>query len=133
MSRFASSVEISSGLFATVFIDDVWSGNGSSYNWNSSSRRFLSHPQMWPQTYHPHNAGTATAALIAAAPMFVLLLLLGIARKPAWMASLIGLASALLVAVSWYGMPSGLALSSAAYGAAFGLFPIGWIVFWAIL
>ena len=70
---------------------------------------------------------------MAAIPIFVLLFLLGIARKPAWIASLIGLASALLVALGWYGMPSGLALSSAAYGAAFGLFPIGWIVFWAIL
>ncbi len=30
-------------------------------------------------------------------------------------------------------MPVSLTLSSAAYGAAFGLFPISWIVFWAIV
>ena len=32
-----------------------------------------------------------------------------------------------------YRMPVGLTMSSAAYGAAFGLFPISWIVFWAIV
>jgi lactate permease len=29
-------------------------------------------------------------------------------------------------------MPFGMVLSSASYGAAFGVFPISWIVFWAI-
>ena len=88
---------------------------------------------MWQQTYHPHGGSTAVTAIIAAIPLFVVLLLLGFARKPAWLASLVGLAAALLVAIGWYGMPMGLALDSAAYGAAFGLFPIAWIVFWAIL
>ncbi len=88
---------------------------------------------MWPQTYHPHGESIAITAVIAAIPLFAVLLLLGLARRPAWLASLVGLAAALLVAIGWYGMPAGLALSSAAYGAAFGLFPIGWIVFWAIL
>ena len=49
------------------------------------------------------------------------------------MAALCGLASALLVALAGYRMPISLTLSSAAYGAAFGLFPISWIVFWAIV
>jgi lactate permease len=88
---------------------------------------------MWQQTYSPHGQSPFVSALIAALPILALLLLLGIAKRPAWIASLIGLVAALLVAVGWYGMPASLALSSAAYGAAFGLFPIGWIVFWAIL
>lgn len=88
---------------------------------------------MWQQNYHPHGESTAVAALIAAIPLFVVLLLLGVGRKPAWLASIVGLMAALLVATGWYGMPPGLAFSSAEYGAAFGLFPIGWIVFWAIL
>jgi L-lactate transport len=88
---------------------------------------------MWQQTYHPHGQNTAITAAVAAIPILVLLLLLAIAKKPAWIASLIGLAAALVLAIGWYGMPPGLAFSSAAYGAAFGLFPIGWIVFWAIL
>src|ERR1700739_2726681 len=87
---------------------------------------------MWQQTYYPHGGSTGVTALVAALPVLALLLLLGIVRKPAWFASLVGLGAALLLALVWYGMPPGLAVSSAAYGAAFGLFPIGWIVFWAI-
>lgn len=88
---------------------------------------------MWQQNYHPHGEGTAVAALIAAIPLFTVLLLLGVGRKPAWLASIVGLVTALVISTAWYGMPPGLAISSAEYGAAFGLFPIGWIVFWAIL
>ncbi len=88
---------------------------------------------MWQQNYNPLGQSTTVTAMVAAIPIVVLLLLLGIAKKPAWLSSLIGLATALLVAIAWYGMPSRLAFSAAAYGAAFGLFPISWIVFWAIL
>lgn len=88
---------------------------------------------MWQQIYYPNGGSHVLTPLIAAVPIFVLLFLLGIAKRPAWLAALVGLAAALLVAIAWYGMPVRLALSSAAYGAAFGLFPIGWIVFWAIL
>ena len=88
---------------------------------------------MWQQIYTPHHSSIWFSAVIAAIPIFVLLLLLAVARKPSWFASLAGLAAALAVAIGWYGMPSPVAFSSAANGAAFGLFPIGWIVFWAIL
>ena len=70
---------------------------------------------------------------IAAIPIFVLLLLIGVLRKPAWMASMIGLAAAILVALAAYGMPAGRLVATVTYGAAFGLFPIGWVVFAAIL
>src|SRR5581483_2739636 len=40
--------------------------------------------------------------------------------------------SALLLAIGGYGMPVKPAVSAALYGAAFGLFPICWIIFWAI-
>jgi lactate permease len=72
-------------------------------------------------------------ALIAALPIFTLLLLLGVVRKPAWMASLAGLAAAILVAVGQYHMPFEKLVATITYGAAFGLFPIGWVVFAAIL
>lgn len=88
---------------------------------------------MWQQTYHPHGGGIALTAMVAATPLLAVLLLLGVARRPAWLASLLGLTAALIVAIGWYGMPATLALDSALNGAAFGLFPIGWIVFWAIL
>ena len=43
-------------------------------------------------------------------------------------AALVGLAAALGVAILGQGMPSGMAVRAAAFGAAYGLFPIGWIV-----
>ena len=86
---------------------------------------------IWPHQYAP--AGIAASAAMAALPILVLLALLGILRKPAWLAALCGLSTAFLVAIFFYRMPLSLAVSSLAYGASFGLFPIGWIVFTAIL
>ena len=71
--------------------------------------------------------------LAAAAPIFVLLYLLGVRRKASWIASLGGWSAAAAVAIFIYWMPIGKAPSAAAYGAAFGLFPIGWVVFTTIL
>lgn len=88
---------------------------------------------MWQQDYTPLAGSLGASSLVAALPIFVLLLLLGVFRKPAWMAGLSGLAAALVVAVTVYGMPFHLAAGAVGYGAAFGLFPIGWIVFWAIV
>jgi len=51
--------------------------------------------------------------------------------KAQW-ASLIALAVAIIVAIAVYGLPTGQALSSAGEGAAFGIFPIMWIVVNAI-
>jgi len=87
----------------------------------------------WNQTYFLFGQGLGISAIIAALPVFTLLALLGIFRKPAWVAGLSGLAVTFILATAGYGMPSGMAISAAAYGAAFGLFPICWIVFWAIV
>jgi len=88
---------------------------------------------MWQQTYTPVASSLPLSALVAAVPIFVLLILLGVLRKPAWIASLAGLAAAVAVGGGVYGMPLDRLFSSVAYGAAFGLFPIGWVVFSAIL
>ena len=88
---------------------------------------------VWEQGYFIWGQGLAVSALIAAIPTLVLLFLLGVMRKPAWVAALAGLGATLLVALFGYHMPVMLTLSSAAHGAAFGLFPISWIVFWAIV
>jgi L-lactate transport len=88
---------------------------------------------MWQQSYTPVADSLPLSALVAAVPVFVLLYLLGVKRKPAWMASLAGLAGAALVAAFVYRMPPGKLIAAVSYGAAFGLFPIGWIVFAAIL
>jgi L-lactate transport len=88
---------------------------------------------MWQQNYTPLSGSLALSALVAAVPIFVLMFLLGVLRKPAWLASLFGLGAAAAVALAVYGMHAGTLASAIAYGAAFGLFPIGWVVFTAIL
>jgi L-lactate transport len=88
---------------------------------------------MWPQSYSPIADNLGLSAVVAALPIFTLLVLLGILRKPAWMSSLIGVGVAALVALFAYHMPATMVVSSALYGAAYGLLPIGWIVFTAIL
>src|ERR1041385_7282945 len=87
---------------------------------------------MWQHNYTPLNGSLALSSVVAAFPIFVLLLLLGVWRKPAWVASLYGLGATILVAVFLYGMPVGHVAAAATFGAAFGLFPIGWIVIWAV-
>ncbi|MGE0440610.1 MAG: L-lactate permease, partial [Gemmatimonadales bacterium] len=81
----------------------------------------------WTQTYDPLGH-PVVSTLVAALPLVVLLGLLASHRIPAHVAALAGLAAAVLVAVLAVGMPGGLALRAAGFGAAYGLFPIGWIV-----
>src|SRR5271170_2827342 len=87
----------------------------------------------WSQTYLLFGRGLGVSALIAATPIFTLLILLGVLRKPAWLAGLSGLAVTFVLAIGAYHMPAVTAVSAALHGAAFGLFPISWIVFWAIV
>lgn len=87
---------------------------------------------MFEQDYTPLGGSLGLSALMAALPLVSLFILLGIVRMKAWLASLIGLAMALLVAIAGYGMPIPNALASASEGAAFGLFPAMWIVMNAI-
>ena len=86
----------------------------------------------WSQSYTLFGGGLAFSAAVASLPILTLLCLLGILRKPAWFASLCALVVAVMVALFAYRLPPSLTCSSALYGAGFGLFPISWIVFWAI-
>ena len=88
---------------------------------------------MWTQNYTPLGGSLALSALAAALPAFAMLYLLGVRRLPAWKASIAGLGAAVVVALFVYRMPVVLVASSLGYGATFGLFPIGWIIFSAIL
>src|SRR5919107_335645 len=74
----------------------------------------------------------ALSAIFAALPLLTLFVLLGVLRMKAWLAGLISLAVGLVVAIAVYAMPVGQALLSATEGAAFGFFPILWIVLNAI-
>ena len=64
----------------------------------------------------------------AAVPVVVLLGAIAFFEVRAHIAAALGLASALLVATLGFGMPADMAARAAAYGAAFGLLPIGWII-----
>ena len=86
----------------------------------------------WIQSYTPVFENLFASAFIAAVPLVVLLGLLAWFRFKAHHAALLGLVAALLVAILVYRMPPVLGIVSAVYGAAYGLFPIGWIVLCAI-
>ena len=78
-------------------------------------------------------AGSITlTALVAMLPLVTLFVLLGVLRISAWKAALASLLVSILIAVFAYTMPAGQAIMAGAEGAAFGFFPILWIVINAI-
>ena len=81
----------------------------------------------WSQVYDP-TGSMLLSTILAALPVIVLLGAIGIFEMKAHLAALLGLASALLIAILVFGMPTGMAVMSAVYGAGFGLWPIGWII-----
>ncbi|WP_437205606.1 L-lactate permease [Planctomicrobium sp. SH664] len=86
----------------------------------------------WTQVYTPVADHVLLSALVASLPVVVLLGLLAFFELKAHLAALIGLATALIVAIGIYGMPARLAGLAAIHGALYGLLPIGWIVLNAI-
>ncbi|PWR11181.1 lactate permease [Micromonospora acroterricola] len=80
----------------------------------------------------PVSDSVGLSAAFAVLPLLTLFVLLGALKVKAWLAGLISLAVALVVAVAVYAMPVGQAVLSATEGAAFGFFPILWIVLNAI-
>ena len=86
----------------------------------------------WMQVYTPVAGSLMLSALVAALPVAVLLGLLAFGHVKAHWAALSGLAASLGVAILIFGMPVPLAGTAAVMGAAYGLFPIGWIVLGAI-
>jgi lactate permease len=85
----------------------------------------------WIQLYDPLGSpwlSTAAAAL----PIVLLLVALAVFEWRAHNAALAGLTAALLVSTAVYGMPVTAAIATAAYGAAYGFLPIGWIILNAV-
>ena len=87
---------------------------------------------MYQQLLDPVANSLAWSAAVAAIPLLLLFVLLGALKMTAWVASLISLAVSIVIAVVVYGMPVGQALLAGSEGAAFGFFPILWIVINAI-
>jgi lactate permease len=87
---------------------------------------------VFHQIYDPVNGSLGLSTIFAVLPLLTVFLLLGVLKMRAQWAALIALAVSIIVAVLIYHMPAGQALSGGAEGAAFGLFPIMWIVVNAI-
>ncbi|MFE5568891.1 L-lactate permease [Amycolatopsis japonica] len=85
----------------------------------------------WLQDYQPAG-GLWLSAALAALPIIVLLVTLGVLRRSAHLSAGLALITALLVAVLLYRMPAGLALDSAAMGLVFGVWSVAWIAFHAV-
>ncbi|MEJ5999764.1 L-lactate permease [Paucibacter soli] len=82
---------------------------------------------IWQQVYNPFD-NMLLSTLMAAVPVVVMLLGLGVFHLKAHIAAAAGLASALAIAVLAFGMPAGMAGRAAILGGLTGLLPIGWIV-----
>jgi lactate permease len=87
---------------------------------------------MYQQVLDPVGDSLGLSAIFAALPLLTLFVLLGGLKLAAHWAALCALAVALIVALVVYSMPAGQAFDSALEGAAFGLFPIMFIVWNAI-
>ncbi|WP_328612791.1 lactate permease LctP family transporter [Amycolatopsis sp. NBC_00355] len=85
----------------------------------------------WIQDYQPAG-GLWVSALLAALPIIVLLVALGVVRLSAHLSAALALVTALGVALLLYGMPAGLAFDSAAMGVVFGVWSVAWIAFHAV-
>jgi lactate permease len=87
---------------------------------------------MFEQVLDPVAGSLGLSALCATLPLITLFVLLGALKVKAWIAGLVSLVVAMLVAVLLYSMPVDQVVLSATEGAAFGFFPILWIVINAI-
>ena len=88
---------------------------------------------MFHQLLTPVGGSLALSALVALLPIATVLVVLGVLRRPAWQAALLGLLVALGIAVTLWQMPANLAIASALNGAIFALWPVMWIVVNALL
>jgi lactate permease len=87
---------------------------------------------VYKQVFDPVSNSLFASMLFAVLPILVLFVLLGGLKLKAHIAALASLLVAILVAIIVYSMPVGQALDAGLEGAAFGLFPIMWIVWNAI-
>jgi len=88
---------------------------------------------MFQQLLTPVGNSLPLSFLVAAIPIIVVLVMLGVLQRPAYQAALAGLITGLIVAVAVWQMPTGLALNATAAGVTFALWPIMWIVFAALI
>ena len=82
---------------------------------------------LWQQADDP-TGHWWLSTIFAAMPVVVLLGAMALLHMKAHSAAMLGLLTALTVSIAVYHMPVRLALTTTAYGAGYGLFPICWII-----
>lgn len=88
---------------------------------------------MFSQLLTPVADSLGLSFLVAILPVATVLVFLGLLRLPAWVAAGAGLAVGLIIAMTYWQMPPGLAFNAVANGAVFALWPVMWIVVNALL
>jgi lactate permease len=88
---------------------------------------------VFQQLLTPVGGSLGLSFIVAILPILAVLVLLGVLRRTAWQAALAGLIVALIIAVSVWKMPVGLAIDSVLNGAVFAMWPVMWIVVNALL
>ena len=83
--------------------------------------------KTWYQNYDPLN-NAFFSTVLAALPIIILLGSIALFKIKIHFAALFGLLIAILVALFVYHMPVSAVSAATVYGAAYGLFPIGWII-----
>ena len=86
----------------------------------------------YQQVFDPVADSFGLSSIFAVLPLLTLFVLLGGLKMKAYLAGLISLAVAVVIAIAVYGMPVSQTLLSASEGAVFGFFPILWVVINAI-
>ena len=92
---------------------------------------------VWTQVYDPlekmmGSSGYLLSALVAGIPLYILFYMLAVKRAAGHKAAFCGTLAAVLLAIAAWHMPVGLAINATVKGAAFGLFPIVWIIITAV-
>lgn len=87
----------------------------------------------WIQSYTPVAGSLAMSALVAAIPLVVIFICLAVFKMKAHKAGPLAVASAIAIAIFVWQMPAKLAGLATIHGAAFGLFPVFYIVVTTIL
>jgi lactate permease len=88
---------------------------------------------VFHQLIAPVGGSLPLSFLVGTIPIAVVLVLLGVLRRPAWQASSVGLIVGLILACAVWKLPASIAVSSIAAGATFAAWPVMWIVFNALL
>src|SRR6476646_3287193 len=83
--------------------------------------------ETWTQGYNPLGA-LWLSALVAVLPIVFFFVTLAVLRWRAHFAGLGTIVVTIVIAIVVYAMPAGLALRATAYGMAYGLWPISWII-----